>query len=272
MTQFNNAMEIFKLLEKSNCKKCESPTCLAFAAAVLKGQKRLDQCPQLEPDILELYGAKTPRRPKIQVEQEAAMEALKAKVAQMDLAEATERLNASFEGNRLTLKILGKNFSIDTDGNFFSDIHIHEWIVFPVLNYILNCKGAPFTNNWVPLRELPHGKDWVNFFEQRCIKPLKRIADSYTGLFKDMIDLFNGQHTVNHYKADVSVTLHPLPRLPIMICYWEPEDGLASALNVFFDDTAEENLPIEFIYTLGAGLVVMFEKIALRHGGGASEV
>ena len=57
-----------------------------------------------------------------------------------------------------------------------------------------------------------------------------------------------------------------MPKVPLLICYWKPEDDLESELNIFFDSKAEDNLPIESIYTLGAGLVVMFEKLALRHG------
>jgi len=51
-----------------------------------------------------------------------------------------------------------------------------------------------------------------------------------------------------------------------MICYWGPEDGLASSLNVFYDETADKNLDIGSIFTLGAGLTQMFEKLAQRHG------
>mgnify|MGYP001828996927 FL=1 len=54
--------------------------------------------------------------------------------------------------------------------------------------------------------------------------------------------------------------------MPLLICYWRPEDDLASDLNIFFDSNAEEILNIESIYTLGTGLVIMFEKLALRHG------
>jgi hypothetical protein len=54
--------------------------------------------------------------------------------------------------------------------------------------------------------------------------------------------------------------------VPLLICYWKPEDGLESSLNIFFDATAEENLNIESIYILGTGLVIMFEKLAVRHG------
>jgi hypothetical protein len=63
-----------------------------------------------------------------------------------------------------------------------------------------------------------------------------------------------------------SLVLHPLPKVLLLICYWKPEDDLASDLNIFFDSKAEENLNIESIYTLGTGLVIMFEKLALRHG------
>jgi len=124
----------------------------------------------------------------------------------------------------------------------------------------------PASGKWVPLRELTGGKKWYRLFGQRCEKPLKKIADTYTDLFEDMIDIFNGKQVENHYKSDISLVLHPLPKVPILICYWKPEDELGSDLNLFFDSTAEDNLNIESIYTLGTGLVLMFEKIALKHG------
>jgi hypothetical protein len=266
MTKFKNAMEIFKLLEKSNCKKCELPTCLAFAAAVFKGQKQLSQCPQLDPDIIARHSSKQAGQSHLEAEQEAAMAELKSKVAAMNLEEAARRIGAPFDRDRLTVRILGKNLSVDTQGNLYSDIHIHVWVAGPVLNYILHSNGIPEAQTWVPMRELPHGKDWAHFFEHRCEKPLKRVADTYPALFEDMVRLFNGQKVSNHYQADISLVLRPLPKVPILVCYWKPEDGLASSLNLFFDANAEQNLPIESIYTLGAGMVQMFEKIALRHG------
>ncbi len=266
MTQFKNAMEIFKLLEKSNCKKCELPTCLAFAAAVLKGQKQLGDCPQLDPDIVRHHAREPRRQSQIETDQEAAISELKSRVAALDLEEVARRIGAPFDTDRLTLRILGKNFSVDAEANLYSDIHIHVWVAGPVLNYILYSKGVPEAGKWVPMRELPHGKDWAQFFEHRCEKPLKRVADTYPALFKDMVQLFNGRKTSSHYQADISLVLRPLPKVPILVCYWKPEEGLASSLNLFFDANAEQNLPIESIYTLGAGLVQMFEKIALRHG------
>jgi hypothetical protein len=95
---------------------------------------------------------------------------------------------------------------------------------------------------------------------------MKAIADAYTDLFEDLVHLFNGKKVDNHYESDISLVLHPFPTVPILICYWKPDEGMDSDLNVFFDARAEEKLPIQSLYTLSAGLVVMFEKIARRHG------
>lgn len=41
-------LDIFKCLPGTNCKKCDYATCMAFAAALSKGEAVLDQCLQLE--------------------------------------------------------------------------------------------------------------------------------------------------------------------------------------------------------------------------------
>ncbi|MEI7880612.1 MAG: acetyl-CoA decarbonylase/synthase complex subunit gamma [bacterium] len=55
------ALDIFKLLPKTNCKKCGCPTCLAFAMKLAQKQASLDQCPDVsEASKLELAGASAP--------------------------------------------------------------------------------------------------------------------------------------------------------------------------------------------------------------------
>ncbi|MCX6995607.1 MAG: acetyl-CoA decarbonylase/synthase complex subunit gamma [Kiritimatiellaeota bacterium] len=55
------ALDIFKLLPKTNCKKCGCPTCLAFAMKLAQKQTSLDQCPDVsEASQAELAGASAP--------------------------------------------------------------------------------------------------------------------------------------------------------------------------------------------------------------------
>ena len=52
MGGFKNVMQVFTLLDKSNCRKCGEKTCLAFAAAVFKGEKDISACPLLSEEIV----------------------------------------------------------------------------------------------------------------------------------------------------------------------------------------------------------------------------
>lgn len=266
MNQAQSSMEIFKVLPKTNCRECGAPSCLAFSVLVFKGEKQLRECPYVENEILERFNGAIQPRTTVEEDYAEKLAQLKKQVALLDLSESADRLGGKFSNGKLTLKLLGKDVSIDSAGNITTDIHVHSWVAIPFLSYIIKNEGAPVSGKWVPFRELPGGKDWYRLFGQRCEKPLKKVADSYTELFEDMIHIFNGKKVENHYESDVSLVLHPLPRIPVLICYWKPDDGLASDLNLFFDSTAEDRLNIESIYTLSAGLVVMFEKIALRHG------
>ncbi len=266
MPHLKTVMDVFKLLPKTNCRKCNAATCLAFAAAVFQGQRVLADCPYVKPDMLnDASLAKAPASAR-EEEMLAKLNELKSQAAQMDLKQRAAVLGGQYRAGKLILKILGKEFAINREGELITDIHVNPFISVPVFDYLLNAKGVVPSENWVSFRELKNGQTWYNFFAQRCEKPLKNVADTYPDLFEDMVHLFSGKQVTNHYEADISVVLHPLPKVPILICYLKPEDGLDSSLHFFLDDTAEENLHIQSIYTMGAGLANMFEKIALRHG------
>jgi len=175
-------------------------------------------------------------------------------------------VGAVLSGNKLTLKVLGKDFSVDAEGNLFAEIHINPWVAAPFLSYILYGQGLPVSGKWVTFRELEGGRDRYPLFLKRCEEPMKRVADVYTPLFDDIVHVFGGRQVDKQFESDISVVLYPLLKVPVMICYWLPEDGLESSLHIFFDETADRNLDIGAVFTLGTGLAQMFSKIALRHG------
>ena len=49
-------VEIFKLLPKTNCKKCGHPTCLAFAMKLAQRQASLDTCPDVSEEAKRVLG------------------------------------------------------------------------------------------------------------------------------------------------------------------------------------------------------------------------
>jgi acetyl-CoA decarbonylase/synthase complex subunit gamma len=51
-----SGVEIFKLLPKTNCKKCGFPTCLAFAMKLAQRQASLDACPDVSDEAKQVLG------------------------------------------------------------------------------------------------------------------------------------------------------------------------------------------------------------------------
>jgi hypothetical protein len=266
MPFFSNAAEVYRLLDKSNCRKCGELTCLAFAGAVYLRKKRLKDCPKIPPAVIERYSAETPFGSAEEAEGGQRMKRLQAELARQDLRKLAERVGAQYVEDRLTLKILGKDFGVDPQGRFITDIHVNPWVVVPFLSYILHSQGRSPTGRWVSFRDLPEGRWHYPLFQKRCEVTIKRVADGNPDFFHDLIHLFDAREVEPQYRSDISVTLLPLPRVPIMICYWLPEEGMGSNLNLFFDETAGENLSTEAAFMLGVGLAEMFRKITLTHG------
>jgi len=272
MSKIRTPLEVYSLLPKSNCGDCGVSTCMAFAAAVIKQEKRLADCPHLDKGTLALYDGQVERQVNIESIQEETLRDLQRKVAKIELVSRAERLGARTNGETLVVKCLGKDFEVDAQGTVMSQCHTHAWFSIPLLNYILFSKGEDIAGRWVPFRELEQGKTWNPLFERRCEQPLKQIADNHGELFEDLISMFSGVSSFNNFSSDISVVLYPLPKVPILVCYWRPEEELESRLHLFFDDTAEMNLPIESLFTLGTGLVRMLEKIMQKHAYGKSEL
>lgn len=266
MAQPKHAMEIFQLLDRSNCQQCGEKTCLAFAGAVYRGRKQLRECPRLDADILATYDSESAEIADTEQNGDTVLAKLKSEISGLDLAQAAERSGARFDGIRLTLKVLGKDFSVDQSGHIITDIHINPWVAAPVYSYLLYGRGLTPSGSWVSFRELKNGAERYPLFQKRCEEPMKLVADRHTGLFDDMVHIFDGRQVQQQFESDIAVVLQPLPKLPLMVCYWQPEGGLRSSLNLYFDETADRNLDIGSVFTLGTGLAQMFHKLALRHG------
>lgn len=272
MTRLKTPLDVYKLLRKSNCGQCGIATCMAFAAAIIKQEKQLADCPHLDADILSRYEGNIEQQVNIEKIQEKTFRDLQEQIKAIDIVSRAERLGARSTSSSLVVTCLGKDFEVDAQGRVLSACHSHAWFSIPLLTYVLYSKGAPVAGRWAPFRELKKGSMWGPLFERRCEAPLKRIADAHAELFQDLISMFSGAFSPELFSSDISVVLYPLPKVPILICYWKPEEGMESKLHVFFDVTAEQNLTMDSLFTLGTGIVRMLEKIMHKHTNGTSEL
>lgn len=266
MSSFNSALDIYKILNKSNCRQCRVATCMAFAAMVFRGEKPLESCPHIDRDLLEQLGGTTLKRTTtFEQNGEALLRQLEREVITVDFSAATEKLGARLVGNKLVINCLGKDFFVDNEGNVDSACHIKSWLKIILLHYITFSAGTDPKGNWIRIPQLKDGMAWNNFFQKTCEEALKHIADANVELFFDIVQIFGGTKLHESLTADWSFILYPLPKVPFLIRYWNPEEDLESDLKLFFDESTDSNLSIEAIYSLGVGIAVMFKSIMRRH-------
>lgn len=257
-------LDIYKKLPGTNCGLCILPSCLAFAAAVARGQKMLRDCPVLAPELIEgLSPAMADHQSREDIQAEF-LDKLQEKMADVQFDKIAPLIGATVKENQIIINSLGKDFVFDSQGNMTSECHVIPWVKVPLLSCITNKTHGDVTGRWISFREIKGGIDWQGLFSSRCENPLRKLADANPSLLGDLIDLFQGK-AVDWYQADIALILYPLPKFPILICYQAPEDDLESVLTLFFDESCETNLHIKSIFTLCSGLVQMFTKIAEHH-------
>ena len=266
MPKTTNPFDIYKLLPQTNCGDCTLPNCLAFAAAVVKGRQKVGDCPHIKNSAKEQLEKSVGIREDFTRARGEDLDKLRYMISTINFSTKAPLLGARLVSGRLGVKSLGKDFFIDGAGNVTSECHTHIWMTVPLLSYVVQSSGADITGRWVPFRELRGGSPMNPLFVQRGEKPLKKLLDSNSELLEDLLGMFSGQRADNNlFSSDIALSLYPLPKVPILICYWNREGDMDSDLNIFFDQSAEKHLQIESIFSLGVGLVMMFEKIAQKH-------
>jgi len=103
MTKITSPLALYKLLPGTNCRQCLLPSCMAFAVAVVKGEKKPRECPFLKGDILDMMDGGIEKQKTLEDEQRAAIADLQRQVAALDFAEASPRIGARLIAGSLAI-------------------------------------------------------------------------------------------------------------------------------------------------------------------------
>jgi len=131
--------------------------------------------------------------------------------------------------------------------------------------------GSEPSGDLVRYDGLPGTQDWASFFNHRCEQALARLIDDHTELFFDAMEIFGAKPLPENAPetartADFAHVVHPLPLVPILICYWKPDGEFDSNLTVHFDRNATSHVSPRSLYMLVQGIVVMLTRVARSHG------
>ena len=153
-----------------------------------------------------------------------------------------------------TLQSMGQELTIQhPEGTvYFSGTGIAPlwgWCLI-ILNHLARADDAPLAGRLITFREVESGSLFNPAFEKRSLlplidlltaQPLDKIKNACLSLGGSLQD-----------GADLCARFNFLPRFPLVIKGWLPDDELAGAANMLFDANANHYLHTEDIAVMGA--------------------
>lgn len=118
-----------------------------------------------------------------------------------------------------------------------------------VINYLARSDGTALSHRPVSYRELKDGSIYYQAFRREAINLLARwVGGKSPDLLARAAEELGGEVTGG---ADFALTIPVLPRFPMTIKLWFPDEELEGSANILFDSTANHYLHTEDIAVIG---------------------
>ncbi len=255
-----SALQLFKLLPRTNCRECGFSTCLAFATRVVVEGADLTSCPYLPAEVQALAGT-------IQGQQEQgvgrkrdnlaiALKFLQEKVAPVDLASAAPGLGAVYgeEDGRpfLSFQYFYRPVQVFKDEvRYGQGFEPNPWDPILLYNYVTSGGRRPPCGRWIKFPELPNSVSKT----KTLLRLQKQLAEAITGqaaAFVQGASALGGEPVNITPEATFQFIFQPLPRIPLLLVFYEaePEENFAAEAHFLFDAQVLDYLDLESLLFL----------------------
>lgn len=252
------------ILPKTNCKDCGYPTCLAFASIVVSEKLPLSQCPHLDPQVVakcqqeldEQYAAGK------WLKRDMAQDALvwaKERAASMRIEDLPERIGGVLkkQGDEAVLEIpyftdfifIGKQGITMKDGS-----PLTRWEQVFIYNHLAQGGSALPTGKWKGLEQIPNTISKMKSMKSHVEEPLVQRFGGRISELREAARSLGGIDKTGELSADAAFLFSPLPKIPVMLMFWDTEEGFDARAKLLFDETITEHLDIESILFLSERL------------------
>lgn len=252
-----NVLELYRRLPRTNCGLCSQKTCMPFAVALARGDVTAEACPGLtEQQRGEIVGGSGKGDWR-----EAVVAGLRAEVATLPFAEIAPGLGAVLSGESMTIRCLGREYRVAHDGAIDAPGAagpVTPWMRILLLHYVRTRGDAPPAGRWVAFTELKAALIKSKSFAREAEEPLRELFDRNAEAAERALERL-GAVREPEMPAPIAWRLAALPRVPVLVLYWPPEEGFASKCKVLFDATADRYLDVESLTFLIEGLAKNIE-------------
>ncbi|MFO7783535.1 MAG: DUF3786 domain-containing protein [Thermodesulfobacteriota bacterium] len=257
-------LDVYKrVLPKTNCGDCGYPSCMAFAGMVVSERVPLKDCPHIDAETLawaqkeldEQYAAGKWTRKDMAAD---ALQWARERAASMRIADLPERIGGRLvpggEGDVLELPYFRDTLRVTPECiEKVGGEPLTRWERVFLYNHMAQGGSREPTGVWKGLVELPNTVSKVKSMKSHVEEPLIQRFQGRPGELLGAGEALGGEDlTRQGVEADVALLFHPLPRVPVMLIFWDddPNEGYGARVKLLFDETIVEHLDTESIMFL----------------------
>ncbi len=120
-----------------------------------------------------------------------------------------------------------------------------------ILYYLLTADGTPCSGDWISFADLPDGKFYQRAFQGYTGHELARQIGNHLEGFIRVAEEWQA-HKIQF--AHAAYIFQALPRVPLLVVYWQGDDDFPANFQILFDRSAPHYLPTDAYAILGSML------------------
>ena len=132
----------------------------------------------------------------------------------------------------------------------------HQWLVGVV--YLLSAQAQPPTGNWVGPNSLPYGEF---FFRGPHALPTGLITDAFSERPQQFTEAARALGGRAWQQGRHAFEMPALPRVPILIQFWEKDDEFPARAGFLFDRNACDHLMVDALGSLALIVAKRFVEV-----------
>jgi len=191
---------------------------------------------------------------------EKVYQELLPRLASADIAGAASDLGLTLQDGAALVPCFGRDYLVGKNGVTLADgskAPLNHRIVLAY--YIMHGGRGENADRFVPYRELPGGQDFARALSQIVEG---RAADFFGGKLeqlKSAAAALGAASGEEHAPGDASFVVNALPKLPLLMSFYDADEDFPAEVKVFYDITAPNFLDLECLAVLGLLLVLELE-------------
>jgi predicted RNase H-like HicB family nuclease len=135
-------------------------------------------------------------------------------------------------------------------------VSANPWDAILIYNYLASPGEEPNRGTWISFQSLPNSVSKTKTLERLQ----QHLAEAFAGrlaVLQERALALGGQPTRAGEDADLTLVFRPLPRVPILLLYWEaePDEDFPAQARCLFDASVLAYLDLESLLFLVEGLM-----------------